>query len=103
MEQKLALAARGVVVPGALEVLGDVRTLEPGLAAVVDLDPRLGQRGPPHPQGLDLGPRQRQARLVAVLDKVALVDEVVLFVGSAGGVRAYVMDCGYSGDLLDLL
>ncbi|MNW59886.1 hypothetical protein D3C74_378390 [compost metagenome] len=71
MQQELALAPRGVVVPRALGVLLDVDVLEPRLTAV-DRDVAVEKRRPALPQRLDLGAAQHQSRLEHVQDEVVM-------------------------------
>src|SRR6476469_7827145 len=67
VQQHLAPAARRVVCPVPVEVLGDVDALEPELVVTVEAGPPVDEGGAPHPQGLDLGAHQDQTRLVGVL------------------------------------
>ena len=61
VEQQLALAAGGVVGPGALGVLRDVHAVQPGLVAL-DVDEPVDERGAPLPQRLHLGARRGPGR-----------------------------------------
>src|SRR4051794_10801446 len=77
VEEQLALAAGGVVGPGALGVLRDVYAVQPGLVAV-DLDEPVDQGRAPLPQRLHLGALEDQAGLVGVLDVVVVARLLVL-------------------------
>src|SRR5215217_7125764 len=77
VHEHLALAARGVVGPGALHVLGDVDVLQPHLA-VVDRREPVDQRGAAGTQALHLGAGQREADLVGVEDRVVVPRLLVL-------------------------
>src|SRR3954451_3743292 len=77
VEEQLALAAGGVVGPGALGVLRDVHAVQPGLVAV-DLDEPVDQGRAPQPQRLHLGALEDQAGLVGVLDVVVVARLLVL-------------------------
>ena len=68
VQQQLALAAGGVVGPGALGVLGDVHVAQPGLA-VVDVHETVDERRASLAQGLDLGALQDESGLEDVLDR----------------------------------
>src|SRR5690606_22691691 len=71
VQQELALAARAVIRPRTLRVLGDVHVVQPGLTAG-DLDPSLDEGGPAHAQRLDLGAGEREACLERVVDVVVV-------------------------------
>ena len=77
LQQQLAGAPRGVVGPGAVAVLGDVRGAQPDLA-VVDGRERVGERGPPLAQRLHLGAAERQPGLVGVADVIVVPSLAVL-------------------------
>src|SRR6476620_6890672 len=71
VQEQLALAAGGVVVPRAVEVLGDVDVLEVELVAGEHRE-AVDERCPPHPQRLHLGAGQDDARLEGVADEVVV-------------------------------
>src|SRR6478736_3982684 len=71
VQEQLALAAGGVVVPRAVEVLGDVDVLEVELVAGEHRE-AVDQRRPPHPQRLDLGAGEHDAGLEGVVDEVVV-------------------------------
>src|SRR3954470_1236922 len=77
VHEHLALAARGVVGPGALGVLGDVHVLQPHLAAV-DGGEAVDQRRTTGTQALHLGAGEHQAHLVGVEDRVVVPRLLVL-------------------------
>src|SRR6476661_3727083 len=71
VQEQLALAPRGVVVPRAVEVLGDVDVLEVELVAREHRE-AVDQGGAPHPQRLHLGAGQDDACLEGVVDEVVV-------------------------------
>src|SRR4051794_8848405 len=77
VEQELALAPGGVVVPGALEVLRDVHAVQPDLVTV-DLREAVDQRRATGPQRLHLGALEDHAGLEGVLDVVVVARLLVL-------------------------
>src|SRR3954452_19064882 len=77
VHEHLALAARGVVRPGALRVLRDVHVLQPHLA-VVDGGEAVDERGTAGPQALHLRAGEHQAHLVGVEDRVVVPRLLVL-------------------------
>src|SRR5215218_10353056 len=77
VHEHLALAARGVVGPRALHVLGDVDVLEPDLA-VVDRGEPVDEGGTAGTEALHLRTGQREADLVRVEDRVVVPRLLVL-------------------------
>src|SRR3954468_18273118 len=77
VHEHLALAAGGVVGPGALGVLGDVHVLQPHLAAV-DGGEAVDQRRTTGTQALHLGAGEHQTHLVGVQDRVVVPRLLVL-------------------------
>src|SRR5829696_4708199 len=77
VHEHLALAARGVVGPRPLHVLGDVDVLQPHLA-VVDRGEPVDEGGAAGTQALHLGAGQREADLVGVEDGVVVPRLLVL-------------------------
>src|SRR3954452_10623292 len=77
VHEHLALAARRVVGPGALHVLGDVPVLQPDLA-VVDAGEPVDERRATGTKALHLGAGEHEAHLVRVEDRVVVPRLLVL-------------------------
>src|SRR3712207_3970036 len=89
VHQHLALAARGVVGPGPLRVLGDVHVLQPHLA-VVHGGEAVDERGTAGTKALHLGAGEHQAHLVRVEDRVVVPRLLVLGDELAPGLTRHV-------------
>src|SRR3954451_11068573 len=89
VHEHLALAARRVVGPGPLGVLGDVHVLQPHLP-VVDGGEPVDERGPAGTQALHLGACEDQAHLVGVQDRVVVPRLLVLGDQLAPGLTRHV-------------